>query len=207
MTQPTNDGQLRYPETPSQTAGPYVHIGLALAVAGLPPREVEIGAQMATVEASGQAIEIVGTVIDGNGQPVDDILVEAWQADADGIYQTDYRTDRAFNSLGRSAPGADDAGEWSLRTVKPGAVAYPDGRPMAPHINLILFARGINIHLHTRLYFDDEAEANAACPFLARVPPARRDTLVARRETGGELPRYHFVIHLQGERETVFFDF
>ena len=207
MTQPTRDGQLRYPESPSQTAGPYVHIGLALEVAGLPPRDVEIGPEIATRDAEGEQIEIVGTVIDGNGDVVEDILIEAWQADVNGVYQTDYRAERAFRGFGRSAPGEHDAGELALHTIKPGRVAHPNGQPMAPHINLMLFARGINIHLHTRLYFDDEAEANAACPFLARVPPTRRDTLITTRENNDGVPRYRFEIHLQGPRETVFFDF
>ncbi|MBO9471147.1 protocatechuate 3,4-dioxygenase subunit alpha [Endozoicomonas sp. G2_2] len=207
MTQPTKNGQLLYPESPSQTAGPYVHIGLALEVAGLPPRDFEIGPEIATAEAAGEAIEIVGTVIDGNGDVVDDILVEAWQADAEGIYQTDYRADRAFRGFGRTAPGEHDDGQWWLHTIKPGRVAHPSSAPMAPHINLMLFARGINIHLNTRVYFDDEAEANAACPFLARVPAGRRDTLIATREHGGDTPRYRVAIHLQGPRETVFFDF
>jgi len=198
-------------ETASQTAGPYVHIGLALEVAGLPPRDSEIGPEIATPDADGEPIEIVGTVLDGNGETVEDILVEAWQADADGAYQTDYRADRAFRGFGRSAPAENDAGEWSLQTIKPGHAAHPNGQPMAPHINLMLFARGINIQLHTRLYFDDENESNAACPFLNRVPPTRRDTLIATREDSGDdksaIARYRFVIHLQGPRETVFFDF
>ncbi|ROO27623.1 protocatechuate 3,4-dioxygenase subunit alpha [Salinisphaera orenii MK-B5] len=207
MTQPTEDGGLMYPESPSQTAGPYVHIGLALEVAGLPPRDDEIGPEIATPDAEGEPVEIVGRVIDGNGDTVEGILVEAWQADANGVYQTDYRADRAFRGFGRSAPGEHDAGEWSLHTIKPGRVPHPNGDAMAPHINLMLFARGINIHLNTRLYFDDEADANAACPFLTRVPPSRRDTLIATRENGSDKPRYRFEIHLQGPQETVFFDF
>jgi protocatechuate 3,4-dioxygenase alpha subunit len=176
-------------------------------VAGLPPRNGEIGPDIATVDAEGEAVEIIGTVIDGNGDTVDDMLVEAWQADAHGVYRTDYRSDRAFRGFGRSAPGADDAGRWSLRTIKPGRVAHPSGKPMAPHINLMLFARGINIHLHTRLYFDDENEANAACPFFNALPPSRRNTLVATRDPHDDTPCYRFVIHLQGPQETVFFDF
>ncbi|ROO28976.1 protocatechuate 3,4-dioxygenase subunit alpha [Salinisphaera orenii YIM 95161] len=196
-----------YPESPSQTAGPYVHIGLALEVAGLPPRDDEIGPTIATTAAEGEPIEIVGTVIDGNGDAVEDILVEAWQADANGVYQTDFRTDRAFRGFGRSAPGENDAGQWSFQSVKPGRVTHPNGGEMAPHINLMLFARGINIHLNTRLHFDDESTANAACPFFNGLPPSRRDTLVARRESDGETARYRFEIHLQGPQETLFFDF
>lgn len=205
--QPLDPESAFLPESPSQTAGPYVHIGLALAVAGLPERDDEIGHVMAGADAEGQPIELRGIVLDGNDVPVDDVLVEAWQADANGQYVTDFSFDNAFNSLGRAAPGHDDAGWWSFTTVKPGRLAHPDGPEMAPHINLMLFARGINIHLHTRVYFDDETDANASCPFLARVPAWRREALVARRVDAGSPSRYEFVIRLQGSDETPFFDF
>lgn len=207
MKQPLDQTTTWMPETPSQTAGPYVHIGLALAVAGLAPRDTEIGHCLAGDGAAGEAIEIHGVVLDGNGQPVDDVLVEAWQADANGEYVTDYRAANAFNSYGRSAPAAQANGEWCFHTVRPGAVAHPNGAPMAPHINLTVFARGINIGLHTRLYFDDEQRANQSCPLLGQVPSWRRDTLIARREPGAGPPCYRFVIRLQGDDETVFFDF
>lgn len=210
--QPLDPTATFIPETASQTAGPYVHIGLALAVAGLPEREHEIGNRMARPDAAGQSIRVHGLVLDGNDAPVDDLLVEAWQADAQGHYVTDFAFDRPFNSFGRTAPENTRTGErgwWTFDTVKPGRVAYPDGRVMAPHINLMLFARGINIHLHTRMYFDDEDAANRACPVLSRVPEFRRSTLVARhRDRAGDgAPAYEFVIHLQGPKETVFFDF
>lgn len=208
-TQPLDPNSVFLPESPSQTAGPYVHIGLALDVAGLPEREHEIGPVMATDDADGQPIELAGRVLDGLGEPVADVLVEAWQADAEGHYITDFAFDNAFNSFGRAAPAAEDAGHWAFRTIKPGRLAHPDGPDMAPHINLMLFARGINIHLHTRVYFDDESKANDACPFLGRVPPNRRHTLIATRagnhDTGQT--RYEIVIRLQGDDETVFFDF
>lgn len=209
LHQPLDPGSVHLPETPSQTAGPYVHIGLALKVAGLPERSHEIGPVLAGHDAEGQPIELRGLVVDGTGQPVADVLVEAWQADAQGRYVTEFAFDNRFNSFGRAAPGPADNGHWAFRTVKPGAVAYPGGGHMAPHINLMLFARGINIHLHTRVYFDDEDEANAACPFLTRMPPARRHTLIARRgeDNGAGQPVYEIVIRLQGDDETVFFDF
>jgi protocatechuate 3,4-dioxygenase alpha subunit len=160
------------PETPSQTAGPYVHIGLALEAAGNPTRDQEL-----------------------------------WQADANGEYQDAYNLENAFNSFGRTAT-TFDAGEWTLHTVKPGVVNNAAGVPMAPHINISLFARGINIHLHTRLYFDDEAQANAKCPVLNLIEqPQRRETLIAKRcEVDGKTA-YRFDIRIQGEGETVFFDF
>ena len=195
-------------ETASQTAGPYVHIGLALDIAGLPPREEEIWNRLASPEADGEAIELVGRVIDGNGDLVRDALLEAWQADAHGDYQCEFDLRAPFNSFGRTATTVENDGEWCFHTIKPGQVARRDGRLMAPHVTLAVFARGINIQLHTRLYFEDEAEANAACPVLNAVEsPTRRQTLIATREEGEGKPRYRFDIRLQGEGETVFFDF
>lgn len=206
MKQPIDPQAVLFPETPSQTAGPYVHIGLALEVAGLPPRDNEIDNRLAGDDAPGEAIEIQGVVLDGNGQPVDDVLVEVWQADANGEYHTDYRVANAFNGYGRAAP-SDASGEWRFYTVKPGAVAHPNGKPMAPHLNIAVFARGINMGLHTRMYFDDESAANDACPLLGQVPPWRRGTMIAERRDGEGKPVYRFVIRLQGDDETVFFDF
>lgn len=206
--QPMADGVLR--ETASQTAGPYVHIGLALDIAGLPPREQEVWNRMAGDQARGERIEIVGRVIDGNGDTVRDALLEAWQADASGEYQPRFESDAPFNSFGRTAATVENDGEWQFLTIKPGAVSLANGRQMAPHINLTVFARGINIHLNTRLYFEDESEANAGCPvFNAIESPTRRQTLLARCEEreGDAGARYRFDIRLQGEGETVFFDF
>ncbi|MCP1313499.1 MULTISPECIES: protocatechuate 3,4-dioxygenase subunit alpha [unclassified Halomonas] len=205
-TQPTHDLMLR--ETASQTAGPFVHIGLALAAAGNPERDEEIWNEMAKPGAEGERIQIVGTVIDGNGDLVRDAFLEAWQADPEGHYQANYDLQKPFNGFGRTATTFDHGSEWSLITLKPGAVIHPNGTPMAPHINLSIFARGINIHLQTRLYFDDEMEANRTCPVLSRLESDnRRQTLIAKREEGGEMVRYRFDIRLQGPGETVFFDF
>ncbi|KAF1050821.1 MAG: Protocatechuate 3,4-dioxygenase alpha chain [Stenotrophomonas maltophilia] len=194
-------------ETPSQTAGPYVHIGLALAAAGNPPRPQEIWNQMARPEAPGQHILLIGNVYDGNGHLVRDSFLEFWQANHEGVYDRAFDLEKPFNSFGRTAT-TFDAGEWTLRTIKPGVVHNAAGVPMAPHINVALFARGINIHLHTRLYFDDEAQANASDPVLNLIEqPQRRETLVARRcEVNNQLA-YRFDIRIQGEGETVFFDF
>jgi protocatechuate 3,4-dioxygenase alpha subunit len=195
------------PETPSQTAGPYVHIGLALEAAGNPTRDQEIWNQMAKADAPGQHILLLGNVYDGNGHLVRDSFLEFWQANHEGVYDTAFDLEKPFNSFGRTAT-TFDAGEWTLNTIKPGVVKNAAGVPMAPHINVSLFARGINIHLQTRIYFDDEAAANAADPVLNLIEqPQRRETLVARRcEVGGKLA-YRFDIRIQGEGETVFFDF
>ncbi|MBU3058795.1 protocatechuate 3,4-dioxygenase subunit alpha [Pseudomonas indica] len=195
------------PETPSQTAGPYVHIGLALAAAGNPTRDQEIWHRMAKADAPGEHILLIGQVFDGNGHLVRDSFLEFWQADHLGRYEEAYDLEKPFNCFGRTAT-TFDAGEWTLHTVKPGVANNAAGVPMAPHINVALFARGINIHLQTRIYFDDEATANAADPVLNLIEqPQRRETLVARRcETDGKTA-YRFDIRIQGEGETVFFDF
>lgn len=194
------------PETPSQTAGPYVHIGLALAAAGNPEREVEITNRLAQHDAPGEHIRLVGRIFDGNGHLIRDAFLEFWQADGEGVYHTDYRLENAFNSFGRAAT-VFESGEWELYTIKPGSVANAAGVAMAPHINVALFARGINIQLQTRIYFEDESEANAADPVLRFIEqPERRLTLIARRCS--ESPdTYRFDIRVQGEQETVFFDF
>ena len=204
---PTAELMLR--ETASQTAGPYVHIGLALDVAGLPERDEEIWNRMAGEDAEGERIEVVGQVIDGNGDLVRDALLEAWQADSRGNYQADFDLKAPFNSFGRTATTAAGDSEWVLHTIKPGSITAEDGRVMAPHITLSLFARGVNIQLQTRLYFEDEAAANDQCPVLNAIEsPARRQTLIARKESAeAGIPRYRLDIVLQGDGETVFFDY
>lgn len=195
------------PETPSQTAGPYVHIGLALEAAGNPTRDQEIWNRMAKPGAPGEHIVLIGHVYDGNGHLVRDSFLEFWQANHEGVYDTAFDLEKPFNSFGRTAT-TFDAGEWTLHTIKPGVVKNAAGVPMAPHINVSLFARGINIHLQTRLYFEDEAQANAADPVLNLIEqPQRRETLVARRCEVEGRPAYRFDIRIQGEGETVFFDF
>ena len=194
------------PETPSQTAGPYVHIGLALEAAGNPPREQEIWNEMARPDAPGEHILLLGNVYDGNGHLVRDSFLELWQADADGHYDCDYDLSKAFNSFGRTA--TTDEGEWLVKTIKPGVVRNAAGVPMAPHVNVSLFARGINIQLQTRLYFDDEAQNNAVDPVLNLIEqPQRRQTLIAKRCTVDGKLAYRFDIRVQGIDETVFFDF
>jgi protocatechuate 3,4-dioxygenase alpha subunit len=161
------------PLTPSQTVGPFFGVGLPF----------EKGEQIVPPGSAG-AIRVEGQVLDGNGQPVPDALLEVWQP---------------ATGFGRAR--TDSEGAFSFTTVKPGGVAAPDGRMQAPHCNVTVFARGLLRHLLTRLYFPDETEANARDPVLNLVEPARRETLIARPD-GGVL---HFDIRLQGERETVFF--
>jgi len=196
-------------ESPSQTAGPYVHIGLAPGAAGFDIYRQELGWDIAGPNAKGERIRIEGVVIDGTGSPVKDVLLEAWQANADGIYahpEGGGDVEDGFRGWGRVI--TDFAtGEWAFDTVKPGSTAGRNVGTQAPHINLWIVARGINIGLNTRLYFDDEAEANAADPVLNIIEwERRRATLIAKRSERDGQVVYRFDIRLQGEDETVFFD-
>jgi protocatechuate 3,4-dioxygenase, alpha subunit len=196
----------RLKESPSQTAGPYVHIGCVpnfCGIEGVYPADP--GVAMVTERTRGRRITVGGKVIDGTGTPLRDVLVEVWQADADGFYANDPRGpgDPEFTGWGRRA-GDYRTGEWTFETIKPGRVPFPDGRMQAPHILFWIVARGINIGLNTRMYFPDEAAANAEDPILTRIEHQNRvPTLIARAE--GE-NAYRFDIRLQGEGETVFFD-
>lgn len=198
-------------ESPSQTAGPYVHIGTN-------PNWVEItgvwredlGLVLVGPRTKGERVILEGVVTDGAGAPVRDALVEIWQADADGLYPSPQETrgtaDPAFSGWARQ-PLSDKDGSFRFETIRPGRVPWPDGRLQAPHVTVWIVARGINLGLHTRLYFGDEEEANAADPLLNRIPePARRRTLVASRSERDGLPVFTFDIRLQGEGETVFLD-
>ncbi|MDQ0317676.1 protocatechuate 3,4-dioxygenase subunit alpha [Amorphus orientalis] len=196
-------------ETPSQTAGPYVHIGLVPSVAGIQMRTQENLHVVAGPQTDGEAIKLEIDLWDGTGAPVTDAVIELWQADGQGRYRhpLDPKAGEIaadFRGFGRAASDLK-SGHYVFETVKPGAVAGPDGSPMAPHVALTIFSRGINIHLNTRIYFADE-EANAQDPILQLVPPPRRDTLMAARKDGGGTPTYAIDIRLQGENETVFFD-
>jgi protocatechuate 3,4-dioxygenase alpha subunit len=156
--------------TPSQTVGPYFSIGLL----GSPANELVL-----------DGIRITGRVLDGAGEPVADAMVEIWQADEDGRYRPDF-------GWGRS--GCDADGRYTFVTRKPGPV---DGQ--APHLTVMVFARGLLKPVLTRMYFPDEDGANAADPVLTGVEDPSR--LVARPSDDG----VEFDIHLQGECETVFF--
>lgn len=197
-------------ETPSQTAGPYVHIGLAPGAAGFDIYREELGWDIAGPNAKGTRIRIEGLVIDGTGSPVKDVLIEAWQANSAGVYvgqgADQGAVEDGFRGWGRVITDFD-TGEWGFDTVKPGAAMGRGGRMMAPHINLWIVARGINVGLNTRLYFADEPEANAADPVINLIEwENRRATLLATLQEGKEIPTYRFDIRLQGEGETVFFD-
>jgi protocatechuate 3,4-dioxygenase alpha subunit len=164
--------------TPSQTVGPYFSIGLPW------PDGPEV-----VREGTEGEIRLRGRVLDGEREPIPDALIETWQADPDGRYDTP-----GFRGFGRCPTDAD--GNWAIRTIKPGARAG-----QAPHIAVSVFARGLLNRVVTRIYFPDEEQANAADRVLASLDEAARATLIAAREEDG----YRFDVRLQGPDETTFF--
>lgn len=196
-------------ESASQTAGPYVHIGLAPGAAGFDIYKQELGHDIAGPNAAGERIRVEGLVIDGTGSPVKDVLLEVWQANADGVYahpEGGGEVEEGFRGWGRVITDFD-TGEWGFDTIKPGMTRGRNVGTQAPHLNLWIVARGINVGLNTRMYFDDEKAANAADPVLNLIEwENRRGTLMARRSAQDGVVVYRFDIRLQGENETVFFD-
>ncbi|HEU6442919.1 MAG TPA: protocatechuate 3,4-dioxygenase subunit alpha [Microvirga sp.] len=201
----------RLKESPSQTAGPYVHIGATpnwVEITGV--WKEDLGLVLVGPETKGERIVVKGHIFDGSGTPLRDALVEIWQADWQGLHNSPQerrgKADPHFTGWGRQ-PTDGVTGEFKFETIKPGRVPYRDGRLMAPHITFWIVARGINIGLHTRMYFGDEEAANAECPVLARIEhTVRVSTLIASRSEENGMLTYTFDIHLQGEKETVFFD-
>lgn len=155
----------------------------------------------------GQEIVLTGTIFDGMGVALKDAMIEVWQADSAGLYNSPRerrgQSDPNFTGWGRS-PGDMQTGAFTFDTVKPGRVPWPDGRLQAPHITAWIVARGINTGLQTRIYFADEAEANASDPILTRLEHQNRIPTLLAQPDGSD--RYRFDIHLQGPNETVFFD-
>ncbi|WP_011581386.1 MULTISPECIES: protocatechuate 3,4-dioxygenase subunit alpha [Chelativorans] len=197
----------RLKETASQTAGPYVHIGLTpnyCDISGVFPED--LGARMVDEKTKGERVTYKMRVIDGTGSIVRDALIEIWQADAAGLYNSPSeprgKADPHFTGWGRQASDKE-TGVFTFESIKPGRVPFTNGRLQAPHVSIWIVARGINLGLQTRMYFGDEPEANAADPVLTALEHQNRvPTLIAPR-TGDT---YNFDIHLQGEKETVFFD-
>jgi len=178
--------------TPSQTVGPFFHYALPY----------DAGSRLVAGDAPG-AIRLAGVVLDGDGAPVPDALVEIWHADTDGKFPEQpgiYDEPTGFRGFGRCPTDAD--GRYEFVTVKPAGVPTADGDAQAPHIAMTVFARGMLRQVVTRVYFDDEPAANETDPLLRQVDPDRVGTLVAARAEGG----YRFDVHMQGDRETVFLD-
>lgn len=187
-------------ETPSQTVGPFFSIALSGAGENVLVRD----------DTPGELIRIQGRVLDGEGEPVGDALIEVWQANSLGRYRhpddtrDELALDQDFTGFGRAATDFE-TGEYRVETIKPGPVPDPEGEMQAPHLCFIVQARGLLGALFTRVYFPDEAEANAHDLILRMVPAERRTTLIATVEEGNPAV-LRFDIRLSGEGETVFFD-
>lgn len=184
--------------TPSQTVGPYFHLGCTTNHAL---------SCIAGPNAKGERVRLICRVFDGDGRPIDDAMIEVWQADSEGNYNVPAAGQKKGadpNCAGFGRMATDASGTCFFETIRPGRVPAPDGRLQAPHFNVSVFGRGVLQRLATRIYFADDP-ANQECPILALVPEERRSTLLARRD-----PRapgdWHFEVHLCGENETVFFD-
>lgn len=186
-------------QTPSQTVGPFYAIGLTRK-----PMNV-----MATDSTQGERIRIEGQVFDGDGVAIPDVMVEIWQANSYGRYnhpddKQEKPLDATFTGWGRS--GTDEKCFYSFETIKPGPVPGNDDSVQAPHVNVVVFARGMLVHAFTRIYFADE-KLNDSDPVLQSVKnKARRRTLIAARTEKNSKTVYRVDIRLQGEGETVFFD-
>jgi len=199
--------------TPSQTVGPFFAYGLAPhSRCDWQPSKIydwkeTVGANLITPDATGQKVRIEGRVTDGDGKPINDAMIEIWQADGQGRYAhargEKPRPNSKFTGFGRSA--TDKGGEFSFDTIKPGSVPGPGGARQAPHIVVCIFSRGMLRQVYTRLYFSDEV-GNEGDPILALVPADRRGTLIAHKQPGSGPAVYRFDIRVQGENETVFFD-
>jgi protocatechuate 3,4-dioxygenase alpha subunit len=181
-------------QSASQTVGPFFRIGLIYGQAQ---------SNLVNENTSGERITLTGVVLDGDGQPILDAMIEIWQPDSNGIFNhpldpLQEQADPHFLGFGRAENR--NAGKFEFKTIKPGG---RDGMP--PHINVYVFARGMLIHAMTRIYFSDEP-ANAQDPVLNSVESERRHTLIATREESDGTPVYRFDIRMQGEDETVFFN-
>ncbi len=183
--------------TPSQTVGPFLHLGL----------EWLTTTDLAKNALAGEQIVVAGSVLDGDGKPIPDAVLEVWQANAYGKFAHPEDTqgkqiDPGFSGFGRIPTDKD--GRFRFVTIKPGATPGPANTLQAPHIVVAVFMRGLLRHLYTRIYFSDEG-ANTADPILGTIQePVRRDTLIARRAADGA--EYRWDIIMQGGNETVFFD-
>jgi protocatechuate 3,4-dioxygenase alpha subunit len=190
-----NEPELPLVATASQTVGPFFHVG---------PGAGDRCGVIAAPEVPGERIRLHIRVLDGDGEPVPDAMIELRQADADGVYTgpptSAEEAPPAFTGFGRLATAED--GGCCFETIRPGAPAGSEVTEAA-HIDVCLFMRGLLRHLYTRIYFEDDPALDRD-PLLSLAPADRRPTLVARR--GGDAVTWDFVVRLQGDRETVFFD-
>ncbi|MBO0951935.1 protocatechuate 3,4-dioxygenase subunit alpha [Fibrella forsythiae] len=211
----------RLRQTPSQTVGPFFAYSLTAVQYGYAYDSIA-NHTLIGPDTPGERIFITGRILDGQGNPVPDAIIEIWQADSEGNYRTapisaaDHDS-HEFIGFGRLGTGTQPGAVFRFDTIKPGRVRsgrVRSGRVRsgsvtpgaAPHINITLFMRGSLRALYTRLYFADEAAANEQDSLLAMIPTDRRTTLIATAVQSAAGPGYHLDIHLQGDQETVFFD-
>jgi protocatechuate 3,4-dioxygenase, alpha subunit len=198
---------MKLKESASQTAGPYVHIGLTpnfSGITGVYPED--LGREMFTGKVGVERITIEGRIFDGGGAIIKDALLEIWQADSAGLYNSPVETrgvaDIGFSGWGRCATDME-TGVFRFETLKPGPVPFPAGGMQAPHVSFWIVARGINLGLNTRMYFAEDKALLDADPVLKRIEHRDRlATIVIASDKG----TYKFDIHLQGAKETIFFD-
>ena len=199
--------------TPSQTIGPFFAYSLTAEQYGYDFNSIVNGVMNDDFTVTplrdddesvkGERIFITGSILDGNGNTINDAMIELWQADAKGQYRLNpiqHKND-GFTGFGRLGTGTNPEHRFTFTTVKPASV---EGQ--APHIDVIIFMRGLLLHLHTRLYFSDESTANATDNLLNSMPEERRNTLIANKIMTHNSTFYEFNIHLQGDNETIFFD-
>jgi len=190
-------------QSPSQTVGPYFAQGL------LREGDQVFTNVLVSENTEGERIRIEGYVLDAEGRPIEDAMIEIWQANNHGRYnhpldEQDKPLDPEF--MGHSRASTDVNGKYRFETIKPGSVPGPGNTAQAPHINVIVFARGMLSHAFTRIYFENEAD-NRNDPVLMGIEDeAHRNTLIARREETPGVIVYRFDIRFQGEHETAFFD-
>lgn len=179
-------------QTPSQTIGPFYAVGLTRASAHIEYS----GAVGSEIQGEGDAIRITGRVFDGNGDFAQDAMIETFQANHEGEIAADN-----FLGLARSETGGSEDGRYNISTIKPGATSTEE----APYIAVIVHLRGLLIQAYTRIYFADEMDRNLSDPIFSQLPAARRDTLIAQRDDSSSQAIYTFDIHMQGDKETLFF--
>jgi len=195
-----------FKQTPSQTIGPFFAYGLTPKQYGYSEIQDIASNKLDTDEALGEKINIEGNVFDGNNEAIDDALIEIWQASSSGHYfgpENMNNSNDNFCGFGRCGTGTDTNRKFSFTTIKPGVIE----ENQAPHINFIIFMRGLLSHVYTRMYFPEETQTNEHDCLLLNVPEDRRQTLIAKQISSGEDKVYRFNIYMQGPHETVFFDF
>lgn len=195
-------------QTPSQTVGPYFAYGLTAEQYGYDHTQIARDV-LVNSDTEGEHIRLIGRVFDGQGQAINDAMIEIWQANAAGRFnhpndaRNDRKLDSDFTGFGRFGTGTTADNHFEFSTVKPGS----SQKGTAPYISVIVFMRGLPNHAYTRLYFSDEVDANNADPVLNKVEETRRPTLIAKRSETAKGIEYLFDIHMQGDLETVFFNF